>query len=187
MKLSKHSFKVGAAARKILIIFCYYVLLGVIVLTTFTITTQNATLLADAVADYWQCEITGVEPENSCDRLRDLLEALTYPGLTAVSYILLGIFPAVNLIFAVNIEEIKQKFMTWCCRATKFHSIEEQSSTSSYCNCYFNFTQGIRYMAQTYIYLTLILDLDCICIQSCYVMLGSSIASTVSFKHMAHA
>jgi len=42
-------------------------------------------------------------------------------------------------------------------------------------------------MAQTYIYLTLILDLDCICIQSCYVMLGSSIASTVSFKHMAHA
>jgi len=28
MKLSKHPFKVGAAERKILIIFCYYVLLG---------------------------------------------------------------------------------------------------------------------------------------------------------------
>jgi len=131
MKLSKHPFKVGAAERKILIIFCYYVLLGVIALTTFTVTTRNATLLADTVADYWQCEIAGVDPENSCDKLRDLFEALTYPGLTSISSFLLGIFPAVNLIFAVNIEEIKQKFMTWCGRAAKFHPIEERSSTST--------------------------------------------------------
>jgi len=131
MKLSKHPFKVGTAERKILIVFCYYVLLGVIALTTFTLTTRNGTLAADAVADYWQCEITGVDPENPCDRLRDLFEALTYPGLTSVSYFLLGIFPAVNLIFVVNIAEIKQKFRTWCGQAAKFHSIEEQSSTST--------------------------------------------------------
>jgi len=131
MKLSKHPFKVGTAERKILIVFCYYVLLGVIALTTFTLTTRNGALAADAVADYWQCEIAGVDPENPCDRLRDLFEALTYPGLTSVSYFLLGIFPAVNLIFAVNIAEIKQKFKTWFGRAAKFHSIEEQSSTSA--------------------------------------------------------
>ena len=84
-----------------------------------------------ADTDYWQCEIAGVDPENSCDKLRDVFEALTYPGLTSISYFLLGIFPAVNLTFAVNIEEIKQKFMTWCGRAAKFHPIEERSSTST--------------------------------------------------------
>jgi len=131
MKLSKHPFKVGAAERKILIIFCYYVLLGVIALTSFTVFTRNGALFGDAVADYWQCEITGVDPENSCDRLKDSFEALTYPGLTSVSYILLGIFPAVNLIFAVNIKEIKQKFNTWFGRAAIFHPIDERSRTST--------------------------------------------------------
>jgi len=38
---------------------------------TFTISIRNATLLRDTVAEYWQCEIVGVDPENSCDRLRD--------------------------------------------------------------------------------------------------------------------
>ena len=80
----------------------------------------------------WQCETTGVDnPENSCDRLRNLFEALTYPGLTSISYILLGIFPAVNLILAVNVKEIKQKFKTWFGRAAIFYPIEEQSATST--------------------------------------------------------
>jgi len=103
----------------------------VIALTSFTVFTRNGALFGDAVADYWQCEITGVDPENSCDRLKDSFEALTYPGLTSVSYILLGIFPAVNLIFAVNIKEIKQKFNTWFGRAAIFHPIDERSRTST--------------------------------------------------------
>ena len=131
MKLSKHPFKIGAAERKILIIFCYYVLLGVIALTSFTVATRNGTLFANAVADYWRCEIAGVDPENSCDRLRDSFEELTYPGLTSISYILLGIFPAVNLIFAVNIKELKQKFNTWCGRSAIFYPSEYERSTVS--------------------------------------------------------
>jgi len=86
----------------------------VIALTGFTVSTRNARLFADAVAEYWQCEIAGVDPEISCDGLRDSFQQFTYPGLTAVSYVLIGIFPAVNLIFTVNIKEIKQKFKTWC-------------------------------------------------------------------------
>jgi len=114
MKVSKHPFKIGAAERKILIILCYYVLLGVIALTAFTIFTRNSTQFSDAIAEYWLCESTGVNPENTCDRLRESFQQLSYPGLSAVSYVLLGIFPAVNLIFAVNVKEIKQKFRTWC-------------------------------------------------------------------------
>jgi len=129
-KLSKHPFKIGAAERKILIIFCYYVLLGVIALTTFTIFTRNSTQFSGAVAEYWLCESTGVNPENSCDRLRESFQQLSFPGLSAVSYILLGIFPAVNLIFAVNFREIKQKFRTWC-PAIIYSSEERSTSTPS--------------------------------------------------------
>ena len=100
------------AERKILIIFCYYVLLVVIALTTFTVATSNIGPFKAAVADYWRCELTGVDPENPCDELRASLEGLSFPVLSSCSYILLWISPAVHLIFAVNISELKQKFKT---------------------------------------------------------------------------
>ena len=112
MKNSKQPFRIGAAERKSLIILCYYILLGVVALSGFTVTTRNGTLFANAIAAYWRCESAGLNSENSCDGLRDSLRQLANPGLTSASYILLGIFPAVNLIFAVNVKEIKQKFKT---------------------------------------------------------------------------
>ena len=98
------------AERKIVIIFCYYVLLVVIALIAFSATTRNGVRFAAALADYWRCELTGVDPENPCDELRASLEGLSFPVLTSCSYILLGISPAVHLVFAVNISELKQKF-----------------------------------------------------------------------------
>ena len=83
-------------------------------LTTFTVRLRNVEILADTIRDYWQCEATGVDPENSCNRLKASIGQLANPGLTTFSFVLLGIFPAVNLIFAVNISELKQKLKTWC-------------------------------------------------------------------------
>ena len=83
-----------------------------IALIAFTVTTRNGVRFAAAVADYWQCELTGVDPENPCDELRASFEKLSFPVLTSFSYILLGISPAVHLVFAVNISELKQKFKT---------------------------------------------------------------------------
>jgi len=130
MKNSKHSFRIGAAERKSLIILCYYILLGVVAFSAFTVSTRSSTLFANTIAEYWRCESAGLNSENSCDGLRDLLRQLGNPGLTSASYILLGIFPAVNLIFAVNVKEIKQKFRTWCGRAATFHPSEERSTAS---------------------------------------------------------
>ena len=111
-QLSKKQFKISMAERKILIIFCYYVLLVVIALIAFSATTRNGVQFAAGVADYWRCELTGVAPENPCDELRASLERLSFPVLTSFAYILLGIIPAVHLIFVVNINELKQKFKT---------------------------------------------------------------------------
>ena len=130
-KHSKQLFKIGTAERKILIIFCYYVLLVTIALTAFTVTTRNIGQFAAAVADYWRCELTGVDPENPCDGLIAPFRDRTHPVLTSFSFILLGLFPAVNLVFAVNISELKQKFKTCSSRLGKFYSSEEKSTSSA--------------------------------------------------------
>jgi len=93
----------------------------VVAFSAFTVTTRNGTLFAAAIAEYWQCESAGLNSENSCDGLRDSLRPLANPGLTSASYILLGIFPAVNLIFAVNVKEIKKKVKTWCGQAATLY------------------------------------------------------------------
>ena len=82
-----------------------------IALIAFTVITRNIGQFTAAVADYWRCELTGVDPESPCDELR-ALEGLSFPVFTSFSYILLGISPAVHLVFAVNISELKQKFKT---------------------------------------------------------------------------
>ena len=79
-----------------------------IALIAFSVTTRNGVQFAAAVADYWRCELTGVDPENPCDELR----AILFPVLTSCAYILVGISLAVNLVFVVNISELKQKFKT---------------------------------------------------------------------------
>ena len=83
-----------------------------IALIAFSVTRRNNVQFAAAVADYWQCELTGIYPENPCDELRASLEGLLVPVLTSCTYILAGISPAVNLVFVVNIGELKQKFKT---------------------------------------------------------------------------
>ena len=128
---SKHPFKIGTAERKLLIIFCYYVLLNTIALTTFTVTTRNVGQFAAAVVDYWCCELTGVNSENPCDELRASFRELANPVIATFSYVLLGIFPAVNLVFVVNLSELKQKFKTFCSRLEKFYSSEGRSKSAT--------------------------------------------------------
>lgn len=131
MKLSKQPFKIGTAERKVLIIFCYYVLLFVITLTTFTNFTRTFTDLGTKLAEYWQCELSGVDSENACDERKASFHAPGLTALSSISYILLGLLPAVNLVFAVNINELRQKFRTLCGRITKLYSIEEPSTSST--------------------------------------------------------
>ena len=125
VKLSKSPFKIDTAERKILIIFCYYVILGVIVLITFSFATRNDGRLLEELTGYFTCELPGIDPQNPCDRSR--YQSLLNPELNCFSYVLLGIFPVVNLIFAVNVEEIKQ----WCACARQFRTISTSKESSS--------------------------------------------------------
>lgn len=131
MKLSKQPFKIGTAERKLLIVFCYYVLLVAIALTTFTDFTRSFAGLGTKLAEYWQCELSGVATESACDEMKSSFFAPSSTALSSISYILLGLLPAVNLIFAVNINELRQKFRTWCAKVTKLYSTDELSTSST--------------------------------------------------------
>ena len=125
--MSKSSTMIGSAERKLLIILCYYVLLVVISLTGFTVSLRSSGLYISALLQYMHCEATGVDPENPCNRAP--FEEQTYPALTTLAYVLLWIFPAVNLIFAINISELKEKFKTWRGQAAKRSSSSETNTT----------------------------------------------------------
>lgn len=106
----------------------------VIALIAFSATTRNSEQFAATLTDYWRCELTGVDPENPCDELRIFLEGLSFPVLTSFAYILLGILPAVNLVFAVNISELKQKLKTRHSQNAKFITPSAASAISAQCN-----------------------------------------------------
>ena len=130
-KQSKQLLTISTAERKLLIVFCYYVLLDVLALMAFTITTRNIEQFEAAVTNYWQCELTGVDPENPCDALIASYREFSNPVLSSFGFVILGTSPAVNLIFAINFSELKQKFKIWCRCAAKSREGPSTSSTVS--------------------------------------------------------
>ena len=102
---SKNPVKLGTAEKKVLIVFLYYVLLGVISLVSFGISIQTGSIYTSALKSYFACERTN--PGN-CDDERAAAAQSTFPGLTDTTYILLALYPLVNLVYAFNFNELKE-------------------------------------------------------------------------------
>ena len=105
---SKDVFQIGTAERKILIAFCYYILLAAVALTSFTVELRNSELFVEELLNYFACEGKGNDPNNPCDR--NTFRQLAIPWLTVVSLVLIFLLPAVNLVYVLNIKELKEKF-----------------------------------------------------------------------------
>ena len=96
---------------KILFIVCYFLGIGIfaliVVCAAFWYTVAQ---FRQDLSEYLLCESIGMRPGNSCaDERRSLNSAVILQILFDIAYILLGSFPAVNLIYAVNISDLKQK------------------------------------------------------------------------------
>ena len=115
-KQSKNPIKVGTTAeRKILIVFCYYIVLTVIAITAYTLDLRDSDKVIQELVKYFICESTA--PENPCDAsFRDNF----HTELTALAYVLLGFFPTSLLIFVISVKDVKK----WC------QSTYVQASTS---------------------------------------------------------
>ena len=108
-KQSKGKQQMSTAEKKLLIVFCYYVLVGTINLINFSLSTSRETRKAEAIAQHFACEATGYVPGN-CDRAL-FQQYDDYWWLSCIAYILLGFVPTVNLVFAINF----QKKLINCC------------------------------------------------------------------------
>lgn len=96
----KTPIKIGPAERKILVVFLYYITLGAVALTAFTLATKYLSQNITATLQYFDCERSGYN--STCN-----LDITQFPSVTVAAYVLLGLFPAINLVFALNIRDLK--------------------------------------------------------------------------------
>ena len=111
-KPSKLSILFGKAERKVVIIFLYYILVGTIVLVAFGLNSNDHHVYRQKLLTYFACEST--TPGN-CDNAKSGALRYLNPEINDIAYILLALFPLVNLVYAFNYEELKQI----CC--ARFH------------------------------------------------------------------
>lgn len=71
---------------------------------------------------YFMCEADGVQTDtissvklDSCDK--ESISSLVNPITTIISFIIIGLYPAVNLVFVVHIRDLKDKCL--CCKQTR--------------------------------------------------------------------
>ena len=99
---------------KVLINILYLIGASVLLVITLGVsylrTPEDANTVGKLLTTYFLCESKGVRPEspnNSCDRSR-LNEVIPIQLPLDVCFILLALYPLVNLTFAINVTKCKQ-------------------------------------------------------------------------------
>ena len=88
---------------KVLFLVCYYITIILLTVIYVTITARDTARYTAAITDYFLCEST--TDDQVCSRKQ--LEQFNYPGLATLAYSLVSLYPTVNLIYAVNIQDLK--------------------------------------------------------------------------------
>ena len=117
-------FKFGTAEKKLIVVFCYYIILSTISMTAFTLATRNASTVVKNIGLYFLCEQGGHDPDNPC--MDDYIQQ-TYPFLITLSFVLLGLFPVVNLIYVIDFKELKE-FMEKIKKKKPYYSSDTPST-----------------------------------------------------------
>ena len=104
---SKNSVKIGRAELILVIAFCYYVLLGVVNLTTYAVRLGNLNALEQALVNYFDCEGGGHDKDNPCDR--SLHRRISAGDGSFMGSILLFLYPTVHLAYVLNIKGLRQR------------------------------------------------------------------------------
>ena len=118
-----------ALELKVLIVLCYYVLLGSAVLTIFTLALIYLNKYFTEPTALFECEsgISSNTTESNCARKREELRNIVNPYPTTIGLLVLGLLPAVNLVYIINIKELKSKIK--CCQNRQVHyGIQRESS-----------------------------------------------------------
>ena len=117
--LLKSYLLMSTAELKILITFLYYVISLASILALSAVGNDGPTELIR----YFSCEATGILPGKVCERTFQT-PATEIP--VNLSLVMLGLFPAVNLVYILNLTKIKQWISRQC---TCYSTLRGFSST----------------------------------------------------------
>ena len=106
-----HKFGLSTAEKKLLVVFVYYLILGYVDIIAFTVGISSSSQTGEYIEDNFECEALKTDPDFVCPRRFEELSIAT--GISLPTYILLGFYPIVNLIFAINKSEVKVKMVKW--------------------------------------------------------------------------
>ncbi len=105
MNIRQH-LRMNKAEIRILIALCYYFLLGFFMLTAITIPATNRPSFIADISDYFLCESTGADSNKDvCARN---FERFNSRMVLIAALLIVGMFPVVNLIYVLNVQEIKK-------------------------------------------------------------------------------
>ena len=116
---------------KVLIVLGYYVILGTAVLTIFTKALINLEDFLEKLLTLIDCESKGTplgSAESVCAQQRIDLQKFDDPYPTTIAIVILGLLPAVNLIYIVKLKELKNKLT--CSQTRQVQYIQKESSRS---------------------------------------------------------
>ena len=91
-----------------IIVFLYYIVFVSVALVAFTLDIRRTDEYVAEVTKYFICESKG---NGSCSTSE--YEDLSNPEITNLAIFLLGLFPAANLVYALNINELKSIIYRW--------------------------------------------------------------------------
>ena len=110
------------AEAKVLSILTYYLILGAVVLTILTNSLTSVQQFFDEAVKYFGCQAKGIEDDEfdmgsanstlesgnfTCDRTG--IDGVISPIPTMIAFILLGLYPTVNLLYIVNLRELRKR------------------------------------------------------------------------------
>ena len=115
----------STAELKILITFLYYMIALGSVLGLSSLGTVGPKF-TDELFRYLSCEATGIVPGKVCERTFQRLSTEIPVNLALV---LLGLYPAVNILYILNLTKIKRWLSRQCTCKTTHYDNTHQSST----------------------------------------------------------
>ena len=99
-------------------------------LVNLSISIRDADIILDKLLDYFACQARGYNDDNTCYAEYKELESLLKPELNSATYFLLGIVPWSNLLFAIQVSDIKKLIH----RVTRMYSSRDSQQTYSTSN-----------------------------------------------------
>lgn len=99
-------------------------------LINFSISIRNSDIIVERLFDYFSCQAIGYSANHTCYAEYDRLDSYLKPELNSATYFLLGLLPWPNLLFALQVSDIKKALRKVAC----FYRKDSQAKTLSTSN-----------------------------------------------------